>query len=160
MRFLTFLDREVLEAATLSVPRYQVELDEPRCDLLVSGEREGEDWERVGLISAVLQCLVHHLGPWPRGVGADGHLELLAAPVSIIPIVCVDQLHHVDNLVTAEVQHELCRRLLWSQPVVLIVNLHRTVGQQLLHGEGVLRAAAPGAVILGDHTHWLTVRTL
>ena len=163
-RFLTFLDREVLEAAAPSVPRYQVELDEPRCELLLPVvlvvDRKGEDWERVGLFSTVLQCLVQHLGPRPRAGGADGYLDLLAAPVSMVPIVCVHQLHHVDNLVTAEVKHELCRLSVWSQPVVLMVNLHSTLGQQLLHGEGVLRAAVPGAVILGDHSHWLLVRTL
>ena len=67
MRFLTFFDREVLEAAAPSVPRYQVELDEPRCELLLPVvlvvDRKGEDWERVGLFSTVLQCLVQHLGP-------------------------------------------------------------------------------------------------
>ena len=158
--FLTFLHAEVLESSTLPVPGDQVELDEPRRDLGVGGEGEGEDGERVLLVPAVLQLLVDHGAPGPGRVVTDGHLELLAAPVPVVPVVGVDQLHHVDDLVAAEVQDELRSGLLRSQPVVLLVELHPTVGEELGGGEGVLLAAGPGPVLLRHHTHGLVVRTL
>ena len=154
--FLTFLDIEVLQSAAPAVPGDQVELDKPGADLGAGAEGEGEDWEGVGLLPGVLQCLEDHLVPGPRLVETDRHLELLGSPVPVTATVGVDQLHQVEDLVAAEVQHELGCFMVRAQPVVLGEDLLVAVGQQLRHGERLgLTALRPLPVLLRHHPDFL-----
>ena len=158
--FLTFLEVEVLESSPPAIPRDEVELDEPSADLFSRAKWECLDWERIGLLPGVLQCLEDHLVPGPRLVETDGDLELLGPPVPVTATVRVDQLHQVEDLVAAEVQHELRCCLVRAEPVVLPEDLWVALGQQLRHSEGLgLAAVQPLAVLLRHHRDFL-VRTI
>ena len=95
----TLFNCEVLKSSTMSVVRNLVELDE-----LASSLCEEKCLERKGvsLLSAVLQSLVNNLLPGPGGILTEEYLELLHAAVSVVSVVSVDQLHHVDILRTAQ----------------------------------------------------------
>ena len=154
--FPTFLDIEVLKSAPPAVPRDQVELDKPGADLGAGAEGESEDWEGVGLLPGVLQRLEDHLVPGPRLVLTDGDTELLGSPVPATAAVGVDQLNHVEDLLTAEVQHELRCFMVRAQPVVLGEDLLVAVGQKLRHREGLgLAALRPLPELLRHHPDFL-----
>lgn len=101
---LTILDIEELETSSpAAVPRYQFELG--KSNIWPGLEQKLSDWpgQGVRLMQGVLKDIPHYLVPGPRLVTTDPHLELLRSPVPVIAIVRVDQLHQVDDLLTAEV---------------------------------------------------------
>ena len=138
----------------MSVVRYLVELDE-----LCSSLREEEflDWQGVFLLPAVLQSLVNNLLPGSLGTITQEHLELLHAAVPAVTIVGVNQLHQVNRLLTAEVQHKLRTVLpVWSQPVVRSEDLQSGVGQQFGHSKGVPRVARCRD-LFSSHHMWIRI---